>query len=124
MSDQHSEPGFETKLNISDFSPEEVTVHADDRYVTITAEHEERRGDSGYVARHFIRRFLLPDNVASENLSTHLSSDGILTVQAPLRDSVKHRDAPEALRGSTKEPTESHTTPEDQEQSTQNETRS
>ncbi|GFW12051.1 protein lethal(2)essential for life [Trichonephila clavipes] len=118
MSDQSSESGFETKLNISDFSPEEVTVHADDRYVTITAEHEERKGDSGYVARHFIRRFLLPENVAAENLNTHLSSDGILTVQAPLKNSVMHKNSPQALRDSAKEPPESHRTPEDTERST------
>ncbi|XP_055950893.1 protein lethal(2)essential for life-like [Argiope bruennichi] len=101
MSGGSSDPGFETKINISDFSPDEVTVHADDRYVTITGEHEERMGESGYVGRHFIRRFMLPEDVSTEHLSTQLSDDGILTIQAPSKTAVAGKSSPEAVQGSS-----------------------
>ncbi|GBM52776.1 Protein lethal(2)essential for life [Araneus ventricosus] len=100
MSGGSSDPGFETKINISDFSPDEVTVHADDRFITIVGEHEERKEDSGYVGRHFIRRFMLPEDVSTEHLTTSLSEDGILTIKAPYKSAVAGKSSPESIQGS------------------------
>ncbi|GIX83019.1 hypothetical protein CEXT_333411 [Caerostris extrusa] len=54
-------------------------------YITITGEHEEQMDDTGYIARHFIRRFMIPENISGSHVTTHLSKDGILTVKAPPR---------------------------------------
>ncbi|CAL1274848.1 unnamed protein product, partial [Larinioides sclopetarius] len=82
-------------------------------YITITGEHEERIADSGYVGRHFIRRFMLPDDVSAEHLTTTLSEDGILTVKAPYKWAVAGQSSPESIQGSDN--ASSPTRPEEQE---------
>ncbi|GIY06490.1 protein lethal(2)essential for life [Caerostris darwini] len=69
-------------------------------YITITGEHEEQMDDTGYIARHFIRRFMLPENISGSQVTTQLSNDGILTVKAPSKKAVTSESQPEAIQGS------------------------
>ena len=65
------------------FSPEEISVKAVENSVMIEGKHEEKQDEHGFVSRHFIRRYLLPPNVRSEDIQSSLSSDGVLIVTAP-----------------------------------------
>lgn len=80
------EDGFQVSLNVQNFKPEEVSVKIADNNVIIEAKHEERSEDDGYVARHFSRRYTLPDNCSIKDIVSSLSSDGILTVRAPPKE--------------------------------------
>lgn len=71
--------------------------------VVIEGKHEERPDEHGYVQRHFVRRYQLPDTHDVAHVQTTLSSDGVLTVKAPM----KH----EAIKSNEKEIPIQHTGP-------------
>ncbi|XP_038829563.1 heat shock protein beta-1-like [Salvelinus namaycush] len=48
-----------------------------------SGKHEERRDEHGYVPRHFTRKILLP-GVDFEKVTSSLSAEGVLSVEAPL----------------------------------------
>lgn len=58
------------------------------RFVIIMGEHEEWLPDEGYIANHFIRRYLLPDNIQTSKLTSNINREGLLTVAAPLKNSA------------------------------------
>lgn len=71
-------------VDVKHFSPEEISVNVSGDFITIHAKHEERQDDHGFVAREFLRRYKLPEGVASRGVFTSsLSWDGVLTVSAP-----------------------------------------
>lgn len=49
----------------------------------ITASHEEKMDQHGFVSRSFSRRYILPKDVDPERFTSNLSPDGILTIEAP-----------------------------------------
>lgn len=76
---------FRVILDVQQFKPEEITVKLVDRFVVVEAKHEEKRDEHGLISRQFMRKYLLPEQVDEEQLSSNLSSDGILTIMAPLK---------------------------------------
>lgn len=78
---------FQVSLNVQHFAPNEITVKIVDDSIVVEAQHEERSDDNegSYVARHFTRRYLLPENYNINDVVSTLSSDGILTLKAPLK---------------------------------------
>lgn len=78
---------FQVSLDVHHFAPNEITVKLVDDSIVVEAKHEERSdGDQeGYVSRHFTRRYQLPENYNINDVVSTLSSDGILTVKAPLK---------------------------------------
>lgn len=51
--------------------------------VIVEAKHEERQDEHGFVSRQFIRRYVLPPSHDVINITSSLSSDGVLTITAP-----------------------------------------
>lgn len=51
--------------------------------VVVEGKHEERADDHGYISRHFVRRYVLPEQYNLEQINSSLSSDGVLTISAP-----------------------------------------
>lgn len=78
---------FQVSLNVQHFAPNEITVKIVDDSIVVEAKHEERSddGEESYVSRHFTRRYVLPENYNINDVVSTLSSDGILTVKAPLK---------------------------------------
>jgi len=74
---------FSVKLDVHQFHPDEVTVKTKDNSLIIEAKHEEREDSHGFIARHFVRRYIMPDDVKVEQLACNMSSDGILELCAP-----------------------------------------
>lgn len=70
-------------LDVQQFSPDEITVKTVDKNVVVEAKHEERQDEHGYVSRHFVRRYVLPTDYDATNVTSTLSSDGVLTIMAP-----------------------------------------
>ncbi|XP_051750210.1 heat shock protein 67B1 [Ctenopharyngodon idella] len=75
---------WKISLDVNHFAPSEITVKIQDGFLEIAGKHEERQDEHGYIARCFTRKYKLPEGVDAENLQSLLSTDGILTVEAPL----------------------------------------
>ncbi|XP_022909799.1 protein lethal(2)essential for life-like [Onthophagus taurus] len=79
----HNDEKFEVKLDVQNFSPEDITVKtAGENAIQVEAKHEKKE-DSGFITRHFVRKFVIPRGHELKNVVSTLSSDGILTITAP-----------------------------------------
>lgn len=76
---------FEVMLDVQQFSPNEITVKVTDKFVVVEAKHEEKQDEHGYVSRQFTRRYMLPNDINPDSVTSSLSSDGLLTVTAPMK---------------------------------------
>ncbi|NP_001008615.2 heat shock protein beta-1 [Danio rerio] len=75
---------WKISLDVNHFSPEELNVKTKDGVLEITGKHEERKDEHGFISRCFTRKYTLPPGVDSEKISSCLSPEGVLTVEAPL----------------------------------------
>ncbi|KAK2587084.1 hypothetical protein KPH14_002855 [Odynerus spinipes] len=82
---------FEVVLDVQQFKPEEINVKAIDKSVVVEGKHEERQDEHGWVSRHFMRRYLIPEQCDIDQVSSSLSSDGVLTITAPRKKETKKR---------------------------------
>lgn len=78
---------FKVNVDVQQFRPDELTVKVVDNYIVIEGKHEERGDEHGYVSRQFKRRYLLPKEVDEKQLTSSLSSDGVLQLTAPKKAS-------------------------------------
>jgi crystallin, alpha B len=70
-------------IDVSHFTPEEITVKTVDNNVVVTAKHEERQDEHGFISREFTRRYQLPRDIDPSTVTSSLSSEGVLTINAP-----------------------------------------
>lgn len=80
---QLGKDGFKIAFDVEQFKPNEVKVKVQDNTVIVEGKHEEREDDHGFISRHFVRRYALPKEVDVSQLTSTLSSDGVLTIKAP-----------------------------------------
>lgn len=71
---------FQVNLNVQQFSPEELTVKTVKNFIVVEGKQEEKQDEYGYISRHFIRKYKLPDEYDSTTVQSSLSSDGVLIV--------------------------------------------
>ncbi|KAK9502212.1 hypothetical protein O3M35_011023 [Rhynocoris fuscipes] len=74
---------FKINLDVQQFKPEELKVKVVDDYIVVEGKHEERSDQHGFISRQFTRRYKIPENVDKAKLVSNLSSDGVLSLQAP-----------------------------------------
>ena len=72
---------FQVMVDVSHFTPEEISVKTVDNTVVVTAKHEDRADDFGYISRQFSRKYLLPADIDPLTVNSSLSAEGILTIQ-------------------------------------------
>lgn len=72
-------------LDVQQFAPEEITVKATNNSVVVEGKHEEKPDEHGFISRQFTRRYILPTGYEVADLTSTLSSDGVLTITAPKR---------------------------------------
>lgn len=75
--------GFEVSLDVGHFLPNEISVKTDHHSILINARHEEKQDDHGYISREFTRRYELPGGFRPEDVTSSLSSDGVLQIKCP-----------------------------------------
>jgi crystallin alpha B len=80
---KNDENKFEVKLDCSHFKPEEISVKTVGNNVVINGKHEERLDKHGWVQREFTRRYALPEGCQVEKVVSNLSSNGMLSIEAP-----------------------------------------
>ncbi|XP_040005696.1 alpha-crystallin B chain-like [Xiphias gladius] len=85
---------FVIYLDVKHFSPDELSVNVSDDFITIHAKHEDRQDDHGFVSREFLRKYRLPAGVSCADVTSSLSSDGVLTITAPRSSTGQERSIP------------------------------
>lgn len=71
-------------VDVSHFAPEEIAVKTVDNTIVVTAKHEDRPDDLGFISRQFSRKYLLPKDIDPLTVTSSLSPEGILTIQVRL----------------------------------------
>uniref|UniRef100_A0A8D0E6V4 Alpha-crystallin B chain n=1 Tax=Salvator merianae TaxID=96440 RepID=A0A8D0E6V4_SALMN len=74
---------FSINLDVKHFSPEELKVKVLGEVIEVHGKHEERQDEHGFIAREFNRKYRIPADVDPLSITSSLSSDGVLTVNAP-----------------------------------------
>ncbi|KAM3921627.1 heat shock protein beta-6 [Leptodactylus fuscus] len=80
---------FSVLLDVKHFAPEELTVKVVGDYVEVHAKHEERQDEHGFISREFHRRYKLPPTVNPAALNSALSAEGLLSIEAPVKEDTK-----------------------------------
>ncbi|CAH1365058.1 hypothetical protein MTP99_001361 [Tenebrio molitor] len=80
---QQDKEKFQVILDVQQFAPNEITVKTSGNSIIVEGKHEEKQDEHGFISRHFVRRYLLPQEHDINDVVSTLSSDGILTVTAP-----------------------------------------
>lgn len=89
LSCTNDKDGFQVCVDVHQFAPKEISVKTVGNSVVIEGKHEERPDDHGFISRHFVRRYNLPvESHDIDSVVTTLSSDGVLTVKAPMKSKV------------------------------------
>nr|CAD7438789.1 unnamed protein product [Timema bartmani] len=91
---KNDKDSFQVSLDVQQFKPEEISVKTVDNYIVVEGKHEERKDEHGFISRQFQRRYLLPEGVDPQAVTSKLTSDGVLSISAP----VKSLSAPENER--------------------------
>jgi len=90
--DEDSPERFQVTMKVEHFQPEELEVRvSEDGYVTVTGHHKEKSDNHGPVARKFIRKYKLPEDVNRDEVMSKLDSCGNLTVLAPKMPQKVHK---------------------------------
>uniref|UniRef100_A0A7I4YL55 SHSP domain-containing protein n=1 Tax=Haemonchus contortus TaxID=6289 RepID=A0A7I4YL55_HAECO len=74
-------------MDVAQFrGPDDLKISVVGQFIVVEGKHGEKQDEFGTIERHFIRKFNLPRNVQPEGVSSKLTSDGTLTIEAiPLR---------------------------------------
>lgn len=80
---------FQVTLDVQQFKPEEIDVKVVDKCVVVSAKHEEKQDEHGWISRQFTRKYMIPEQCDLEQVSSKLSSDGVLTIVAPRKEQPK-----------------------------------
>lgn len=75
--------GFQVCLDVQHFQPNEISVKTENNSIVVHAKHEEKRDEHGIISREFTRRYDLPEGFKVDDVTSNLSSDGILSIKAP-----------------------------------------
>ncbi|XP_062128317.1 heat shock protein 26 [Drosophila sulfurigaster albostrigata] len=88
---QVGKDGFQVCMDVTQFSPNELTVKVVNNSIMVEGKHEEREDDHGYISRHFVRRYSLPEGYEADKVMSSLSSDGVLTVNVPKPHAIQDK---------------------------------
>ncbi|GAB1598541.1 heat shock protein beta-1-like [Argonauta hians] len=76
------------RFDVSNFKPDEIKVKTTDNTLYVQAKHEEKTPNK-QVYREFSRQYTLPKSVDPLRLSSILTKDGVLHIEAPAPDAIE-----------------------------------
>lgn len=85
---QANKDKFHVDLDVQQFSPEEISVKVVDRSVIVEGKHEEKQDEHGWISRQFCRRYMIPEQCDIDQVSSKLSSDGVLSITVPRKQKL------------------------------------
>lgn len=86
--------GFQVSMEVEEFEADEIIVKIINHSVIVEGRHEEKEDQHGFIARHFVRRYEVPDICDIRDVVSTLTSDKVLTVRVP----YKMKTDPEVLQ--------------------------
>ena len=76
---------YKIEINIQNFRPEDLVIKTVGQTVQVEAKHEEKTSDgASFSSRNFSQSFTLPRDVDPESVTSSLTKDGKLKIEAPL----------------------------------------
>ncbi|KAI7813402.1 heat shock protein, alpha-crystallin-related, b15 [Triplophysa rosa] len=84
---KQTEQNWKVCLDVNPYSLEDISIKTKEGYLEITGNREERQENNRLISRSFTRKYKLPFDLDPKQISTVLSPDGILSVEAPLTGS-------------------------------------
>ena len=81
LEEKEDDGKFEIKLDVSGFKPEEIKVQIRGNELSVSGKHKSEDGEV-YRSRRYSRRIVLPDDVVLGSVSSRLSKEGLLTIEA------------------------------------------
>ncbi|XP_045779788.1 protein lethal(2)essential for life-like [Maniola jurtina] len=105
---------WQISVDVQHFAPDEITVKTADGNIVVEGKHEEKQDEHGFVSRHFVRKFKIPEDTDPEAIESRLSSDGVLTVLASRKADVLkgERNVPITQTGPVRKDVKDETVPE------------
>jgi HSP20 family molecular chaperone IbpA len=74
---------MEVSLDTAQYRPDELKVSVVNDVICVEGKHEEKAEDgSRMVSRQFVRKYTLPQGAKPEDVTSNLSSDGVLVITA------------------------------------------
>ena len=74
---------MEVSLDTAQYRPDELKVSVVGDVICVEGKHEEKAEDgSRMVARQFVRKYTLPQGAKPEDVTSNLSSDGVMVITA------------------------------------------
>lgn len=80
--------GFAALVDVHSFEPKEISVKTIDHQIVVECRHEAREDEHGQIARNFVRKFNLPIEYDMSLVTSSLSKDGILQLEAPVPQTI------------------------------------
>ncbi|KAI4504119.1 hypothetical protein M0802_000590 [Mischocyttarus mexicanus] len=74
---------FQVLLDVQQFEPEDIKVKVVDHFVVVEAKHDEKQDEHGWISRKFTRKYIIPQQCDIDQVTSTLSSDGVLAICAP-----------------------------------------
>lgn len=105
-------------LRLTQYKPEDITVHVKDNKLTIKG-RKERKGNNSYYSQQFERSFTLPKDCDQQNIICEMDKNGLIKLNIPHKQLVKpdeikeikinceekaKKDEPEASKPESDEP--------------------
>ena len=81
MEEEAKDGKFRAKLDFSAFKPEEIKIQLRGNELNITGKQISERDDF-YLSRDHSRRIVLPKDVILSTVTSRLSKEGLLTIEA------------------------------------------
>jgi HSP20 family molecular chaperone IbpA len=89
---KEEEERLEVSLDTAAYRPDELRVQVVDGMICVEGKHEEKAEDgSRMVSRQFLRRYRLPQGTKPEDVTSNLSSDGVLVVTAEKNPAIENK---------------------------------
>lgn len=83
---------FRVNLDVQEFKPDEISVKVVNRFVIVEASHEEKEDEHGWISRRFMRKYIIPEQCDIDQVSSKLSSDGVLSIIVPRKEKFASRN--------------------------------
>lgn len=79
---ENEKGNYKITLDVQHFHPNDISVKVVDNEIIVEGRHEDRPDTHGFISRQFKRRYALPSHCPAENVTSTMSSDGVLTIIA------------------------------------------
>ncbi|VVC89255.1 unnamed protein product [Leptidea sinapis] len=76
---------YEIRLNLRDFTPEEISVKTSNGFIVVEGKHDEKKDEHGFISRKFVRRYSLPEGCAPDNVKSKLTANRVLIITVPIQ---------------------------------------